>query len=81
VGRYVSSEKYLSVSMTRVIRQQDQEAKKVGSLKYFVVYDVEEKEPRVNRLTYPSLYQSDWHGHLPEAEEEISKHSPIRSSK
>jgi hypothetical protein len=36
---------YLSVSIARGIRKQDREAKKFGSLKYFEVRSVREKEP------------------------------------
>jgi hypothetical protein len=53
----------LSVSTTRAIRSRDREAKKVGSLKYFGVHSVQEKELGIHDWTH----QVNRHGHLPEA--------------
>jgi hypothetical protein len=39
----------LSVSTIYAIQPRDQEAKKIGSLKYFEVCGIQEKEPRVNK--------------------------------
>jgi hypothetical protein len=69
-----SRKRCLSVSTTRAIRPWDRGAEKIGSLKYFEIHGIQEKEPPVNKSTYSSLYQFDWHGHLPEAEEKILKH-------
>jgi hypothetical protein len=49
----------LSVSTTCAIWPQNREAKKIGSLKYFEIYGVYEKEPPISKLTYFSYYQSD----------------------
>jgi hypothetical protein len=63
-------ESYLSVSTTHVIQPWDWEAEKVGSLKYFEVHGVQEKEPRFHDWTR----QAGRHDHLPE---EVSTHCPI----
>jgi hypothetical protein len=38
----------ISVSTTRAIQTRNQEAKKFGSLKYFEVHNIREKEPEIN---------------------------------
>jgi hypothetical protein len=53
----------LSVSTAHATRSRNREAKKVASLKYFEVRNIQEKEPEINDQTY----QADWHGHLPKA--------------
>jgi hypothetical protein len=45
-------------------------SRKVESLQYFEICDVQVKEPMISRSTYINHYQSNWHGHLLEAEEE-----------
>jgi hypothetical protein len=42
------TKRYLSVSTTCAIQLQDRGAEKFGSLKYFDVYGIHEKEPRIN---------------------------------
>jgi hypothetical protein len=72
--------RFLSVSTTHVIRPQDCGAEKAGSLKYFEVCSVQEKELPVSGTMYIKLYQSDRHSHLPKAEKEVNTaidHCPI----
>jgi hypothetical protein len=71
----------LSVSTTYAIRPQDRGDEKIGSLKYFEIRGIQEKEPPLNKSTYYSPYQSDRHGHLPEAGGEILIHYLIGLSK
>jgi hypothetical protein len=44
----------------------------VGSLKYFNVCNVQEKELPVSMSTYLNLYQSDQHNYLPKVEKEVN---------
>jgi hypothetical protein len=63
-------EKCLSVSTTHSIWLWDWEDEKIEGLKYFEIYDIQEKEPPFSMSTYFNFYQPNWHGHLPKAEEE-----------
>jgi hypothetical protein len=46
---------YLSVSTTHAIQTRIKEAKKFGSLKYFEVHNVQEKEPKINGKKFVKL--------------------------
>jgi hypothetical protein len=52
----------LFISTTRAIRTRDRESKKVGSLKYFKVCGIQEKESQVDGLDL----SSHRHSYLPE---------------
>jgi hypothetical protein len=64
----------LSVSTTHVIRTQDQGSERFGSLKYFEIRGVLEKEPMSNGRR---SYQSDRHNHLLEVSIKFWRRWPI----
>jgi hypothetical protein len=61
------------VSTTHTIRTWDRGAENFGSLKYFEVRDILDKETRFNR---PNSHQADQHGYWPEVKREIPVQLP-----